>query len=63
MSEENKAILRRGPFPDKDEKGQGLLRRRSGHKNHRDDMTTTSRLGSLACLPGVASILPVSRGC
>jgi hypothetical protein len=32
MSEENKAILLRGPFPDKDEKGQGLLRRRYGHK-------------------------------
>jgi hypothetical protein len=32
-------------------------------KNHRDDMTTTSRLGSLACLPGVPSNLPASRGC
>ena len=32
-------------------------------KNHRDDMTITSKLGSLACLPGVLSNLPVSRGC
>ena len=44
-------------------RARGLPGRRSGRKNHRDDMTTTSKLGSLACLPGVLSSLPVSRGC